>query len=495
MKTFQEFILLSERYYKPDEKLPSGKTPYEKASASSAKQHDRYFSKPNGERSLKDIKRLVKQSERTNQKVRHGADNPNFNLHRDLGNEVHVSGHEDSYMRVKHPKSGVVFSISNTGKKTKDGKPVHDIEWYHNKGNSLALNDDERKDIIRSARDVWTNHISHRLPHGSVIRNFPISNYGSNNGEQRYTRAKLYSRVAGFGKRSDRTGYQFAGVGREPSSRQKAKGKKRTYPMNSNTETSSVFENFIPLDMVQEFIELAERYYEPDEKLPSGKTAVEKATDKSRKRAKTIASQSSKNQERWAKQYDLTQTKVKHGADNPELNDKISHKDKDDIRIDSDDEGIDLYHKPSGVYFTVYKSEDSPDSKTIEWGHDKQKERYKMSRNERIRLAKSAQSVWDQHVSHRLPHGSIVHNAPSQSLDLRGKVKPVNRRASIYKRAGFGPLDSEGDQFASVGREPSPRQRAKGKRSRLTPLNPRRTKVDIEWGKDRDDDDYYDDED
>ena len=79
MKTFQEFILLSERYYKPDEKLPSGKTPYEKASASSAKQHDRYFSKPNGERSLKDIKRLVKQSERTNQKVRHGADNPNFN--------------------------------------------------------------------------------------------------------------------------------------------------------------------------------------------------------------------------------------------------------------------------------------------------------------------------------------------------------------------------------------------------------------------------------
>ena len=64
MKTFQEFILLSERYYKPDEKLPSGKTPYEKASASSSRQHDRYFSKPNGERSLKDIIRLVKQSEK-----------------------------------------------------------------------------------------------------------------------------------------------------------------------------------------------------------------------------------------------------------------------------------------------------------------------------------------------------------------------------------------------------------------------------------------------
>ena len=145
-------------------------------------------------------------------------------------------------MRVKHPKSGVVFSVSNTGKKTKDGKPVHDVEWYNTKGNSADMTDDEKKDVLRSARDAWTKHISHRLPHGSVIRNFPISNFGSNNGEQRYTRAKLYSRIAGFGPRSDRTGYQFAGVGREPSSKQKAKGKKRTFPMNSNTETSSVFE-------------------------------------------------------------------------------------------------------------------------------------------------------------------------------------------------------------------------------------------------------------
>ena len=31
MKTFQQFLQLAERYYAPDEKLPSGRTPVEKA--------------------------------------------------------------------------------------------------------------------------------------------------------------------------------------------------------------------------------------------------------------------------------------------------------------------------------------------------------------------------------------------------------------------------------------------------------------------------------
>ena len=73
-----------------------------------------------------------------------------------MGGEVHVSGHEDSHMRVKHPKSGVVFSISNTGKKTKDGKPVHDIEWYHNKGNSSEMSDDEKKAFFNKIDTAWS---------------------------------------------------------------------------------------------------------------------------------------------------------------------------------------------------------------------------------------------------------------------------------------------------------------------------------------------------
>lgn len=236
----------------------------------------------------------------------------------------------------------------------------------------------------------------------------------------------------------------------------------------------------------QQFLELAERYYEPDEKLPSGKTPVEKATQKSRKRAKTIHSQSPENQERWGKQYDLTQTKVKHGADNPKLNTRVSHKDRDDIKIHSDDEGnMELKHKPSGVNYYVYKSENSPDdSHTIEWGHNRGKS---LQRKQRIKLARDAKSVWDQHVSHRLPHGGVVHNTPVSSYDSRGREKSVNRRSEIYKRAGFGKLDDEGDQFASVGREPSPKQKKKGKK-RLKPLNPTETKANLNW--DHDDDDY-----
>lgn len=237
------------------------------------------------------------------------------------------------------------------------------------------------------------------------------------------------------------------------------------------------------------FMELAERYYEPDEKLPSGETPVGKAIRKSRIRAKTIGSQSPKNQDRWGRQYDLTQTKVKHGADNPELNTKVGYKDKDDVKIDSDERGMALRHKPSGINYYVYKSDDSPDSHTIEWGHNKQfgSDRLNLSKKDKIRVARDAQSVWDQHVSPRLPKGAIVHNTPSASLDSRGKERPINRRSSIYQRAGFGKLDDEGDQFASVGREPSPRQKAKGKK-RLKRLNPTRAKADLNWGKD--DDDY-----
>jgi hypothetical protein len=241
--------------------------------------------------------------------------------------------------------------------------------------------------------------------------------------------------------------------------------------------------------------DIQERYYEPDEKLKSGKTPVQKATQKSRTRARTIGSQSPDNQERWGKQYDRTQTKVKHGADNPKMNPNVSFKDKDDVKVDSNDDEMDIYHKPSGVYYNVRKSDDSryDDVRTVEWGHDKQKEKTKLSPVERLKTARNAKRVWDQHVSPRLPKGSIVHNTPQSSIDDKGKIKPINRRAEIYKKAGFGETDDEGDQFAKVEREPSPKQKAKGK-SRLKPLNARRTKVDVEWGKEDDDDpSVYDD--
>jgi hypothetical protein len=220
---------------------------------------------------------------------------------------------------------------------------------------------------------------------------------------------------------------------------------------------------------IQESIIILERYYKPDEKLPSGKTPVEKATNKSKQRAKTVAYETPKNQERWAKHYDDTRTKVKHGADNPNLNTNVSHKDKEDIKIDKDEDGMSLHHKPSGVTYHVYKPEksDHDDVHTVEWDHNKN--RSKLSPRERFKMARNAQKVWNTHVSHRLPTRTTVHNTPVGE-----------RRKSIYQRAGFGDTDSENNQFATVGREPSPKQRAKG-RTRLRPKDPTNAKWDTNW--------------
>ena len=232
-------------------------------------------------------------------------------------------------------------------------------------------------------------------------------------------------------------------------------------------------------------VSLIEKYYKPDEKLPSGKTPVEKAVNQNRKVARTIGSKSVRNQKRWGRHYDTIQTKVKHGADNPDYNDKVSHKQKGKIKVNTDDGELQVTHKKSGIYFQAYKSENSPHSHTIEWGHTKN--RNSMTPRERFKLARTAKKVWDKHVSHRLPNDAIVHNSPSASHDKRGVEKPVNRRSRIYQRSGFGPMDSSGDQFAKTKREPSPKQKAKGK-SRLTPLNPRKTKKEIRWGRVDDED-------
>lgn len=236
----------------------------------------------------------------------------------------------------------------------------------------------------------------------------------------------------------------------------------------------------------QFIIDIQERYYEPNEKLPSGKTPLEKATQKSKTRAKTIARQSPQNQERWAKQYDKTRTHVSHGADNKDYNPNVSHKHKDAVHVRADKHSLGVHHKPSKIWFSSDRNDDG--SHTIQWGHTN---RHSMSRAEKIKLARTAERVYDKHVSHRLPHGSIVHNSPSASYDKRGSEKPINRRSELYKKkGGFGELDSEGDQFGKVGRNPSPKQKKKGA-TRIKPLDPKKTKEYLGWN---DRKDYYDDD-
>jgi len=66
---------------------------------------------------------------------------------------------------------------------------------------------------------------------------------------------------------------------------------------------------------LREFLELAERYYEPDEELPgSKKTPYQKAFNKERRREHNIGPNS--NIDRMRRHAHATETKVKHGADN-----------------------------------------------------------------------------------------------------------------------------------------------------------------------------------
>ena len=118
-------------------------------------------------------------------------------------------------------------------------------------------------------------------------------------------------------------------------------------------------------EFYNESVDLLERYYEPDEKLPSGKTPVEKAKAQNRRVGKTIAFKTPKEQKRWGKHYDKIETKVKHGADNPDYNDRVSIKDRDKIHVDGTEGELDVHHKKSGITFSVYPSERTPHAHTI----------------------------------------------------------------------------------------------------------------------------------
>ena len=226
----------------------------------------------------------------------------------------------------------------------------------------------------------------------------------------------------------------------------------------------------------QEFLVLAERYHQPHMPLPgSNQTPLEKALNKQKSRESNIGPNS--NISRMNKHADKIKTKVRHGADNLEYNAKKGVND-DDITIDSDYDYLTIHHKPSKITYNVTNTDEG--IHTIEWNHD-HGNRANLSRRQRLKIASDARKVWHQHVAHRLPYGDIAHNRPSVSRDEKTKEeKPVNRRASIYKRAGFGPTDSDNDQFARIGREPSPRQKAKGK-SRLKPADPKEIKKEVGW--------------
>ena len=217
-----------------------------------------------------------------------------------------------------------------------------------------------------------------------------------------------------------------------------------------------------------EFLELAEKYYAPDDKLPSGKSPLRKALKKQEKMESEIGPNS--NITRMRKHSEKIETKVKHGSDNPNYNSRVNSRDDDEVRVDSD--GTDymtVHHKPSKVTYNVVKSPGPGNVHSIEWSHERG-HREGLLPSERNSISRDARRVYDSHVSHRLPHGATLHNKPAK--EGLGK---------IYKRAGFGNVDYDNDQFARIGREKSPKQKEKGKKGRLTPLDPKKTKRDANW--------------
>ena len=108
MRTFKEFLELSERYYKPDERLPSGKTSYGKSRSSYFRNKGKYKDKPDHKERMRLLGRSIKQIQRSNSQVKHGADNPNFNPSPHPDANVYRAGRETK--KITRTKTSTVVT-------------------------------------------------------------------------------------------------------------------------------------------------------------------------------------------------------------------------------------------------------------------------------------------------------------------------------------------------------------------------------------------------
>ena len=226
MKTFREFV--AERYYEPDEPLPSGKTPYGKATSSYYRQKGEFKRSP--VRTSDQAFRVTRQGSRRSNEVSRGANNPDFDARPDKSGRYDVQTDSSYRMSVRDTKNDLEMRIRQKDQIAPGNKPVYDVEWYNNSG-KRNNNPGEARRVVRNVADMWKNQVAPRIPSNSVLTNFPIMN----NTSERNTRSKLYSKVAGFG-RPGSLGRQYANVGRNPSSKQAAKGAQRITPLSGNLD-------------------------------------------------------------------------------------------------------------------------------------------------------------------------------------------------------------------------------------------------------------------
>lgn len=226
MKTFQEFIL--EKYYEPDQPLPSGKTPYGKATSSYYRQKGEYFR--GGKSKPEPYRRLATQFDRRNNQVSRGADNPTFNSKFDPSGRYDIDADSNYALRVTDTENKVSMRLRKKDQIAPGNKPVYDVEWnnYDRKYNN---NPGAARAVTRNVIDMWKNQVAPRIPSNTVLTNFPVTNDTS----ERNSRSNLYSKYAGFGK-TGMQGRQYAAVGRPPSPKQAAAGAQRITPLSGNLD-------------------------------------------------------------------------------------------------------------------------------------------------------------------------------------------------------------------------------------------------------------------
>lgn len=228
MKTFNEFIEICERYYEPDEPLPSGKTPYGKATSSYYRQRGEFKRSPN--KTSDQAFKIVRQGSRRSNEVSRGANNPDFDARPDKTGRYDIRTDSSYNMRVYDNKNNLEMRVRKKEQIAPGRKPVYDVEWYNDSG-KRRHNPGEARSVARNVANMWKNQVAPRIPNNVVLTNFPLSNDTSN----RNTRSKLYSKVAGFGEPGMR-GRQYANVGRNPSPKQAAKGAQRITPLSGNLD-------------------------------------------------------------------------------------------------------------------------------------------------------------------------------------------------------------------------------------------------------------------
>lgn len=226
------------------------------------------------------------------------------------------------------------------------------------------------------------------------------------------------------------------------------------------------------------FLLLAERYYEPNEPLPSGKTPLERATQRNtnnpyqsseslRKRIRnrierTFNKPSQQELQRRETQKSRIDTVRGGGGDRKTINPVSNHP---DIEVTQHGYETRYYHKPSSIRFVVKQKgySNGRPLHSIEVDHNASPQ----NNRERISLINQAKSIYRNNVQQTLPHNSVLYNEPMPNYGKKGKA---NVRSMIYKDFGFGNLDDKGRQFALVNKRVSPKQAAAGA-TRLTALN------------------------